>query len=141
MKMKDVISKSGEIEKQPREYAPDGPVRLAPNAPDSRGRLNGDGSKSKILAERPVYVSDDAWRCEPCKVNMANHRSECLICGATRPGIARDRYREALKEIAAIEPCPCPCCGDHEAVTIARRALEATVPATTTPDGKGFPYG
>jgi hypothetical protein len=53
--MKDVKSKSGETEKQPREYAPDGPVRLAPSEPDKRGRLNGDGSKNESVAERPVY--------------------------------------------------------------------------------------
>jgi len=90
--MKDVKSKSGETEKQHDEYVPDGPIRLASNAPDTRGRLNSDGTKSAIVAERPVYI---------------------------------DRHESALRKIAAIEPCPCPCCGDHEAVMIARRAIGA----------------
>ncbi len=57
--MREVKSKTGDVEKQPGEYAPDGPVRLAPRTPDSRGRLNGDGSKSALRPERPVYAPTD----------------------------------------------------------------------------------
>jgi len=70
--MKEIKAKGGEIELQPTEYAPRGPVRLA-----------------------------------------------------------IDAYRATLEAIAAIEPCPCPCCGDHEAVALARDAL----------DGKGSSHG
>ncbi len=57
--MKPTKSKAGETEMQPNEYAPDGPVRLAPREVDARGRLNGDGSKSAIVAERPRYGTSD----------------------------------------------------------------------------------
>lgn len=58
--MKEIKSKSGQTEIQTDEYAPDGPVRLPPVVPDTRGRLNGDGSKSAIVPERPTYT-DPMW--------------------------------------------------------------------------------
>jgi hypothetical protein len=44
----------------------------------------------------------------------------CIFCLRARS----DRYHSALRTISETDPCPCPCCGDHEAVTRAKTALE-----------------
>lgn len=113
--MKDVTSKSGETEKQPREYAPDGPVKLAPNAPDSRGRLNSDGSKSKIVAERPTYIDPPDLMSRVAALenearamrNEARNRYDLLAARITRlesAAIACEKERRPL--VTRSEPGP-----------------------------------
>lgn len=63
-------------------------------------------------------MSDEGFA-PPCEHGQRGGAEFCIFCLRARG----DRMHLALSTIAAIEACPCPCCGDHDAVIEAKRAL------------------
>jgi hypothetical protein len=45
----------------------------------------------------------------------------------------RDIVGVALEAIAATEACPCPCCGEHDSVRLAKDALATLARLSETP--------
>ncbi len=54
-----------------------------------------------------------------CQHGQPGGEEFCIFCLRTRG----DRYYSALLAISETEPCPCPCCGEHESVEMAKVAL------------------
>lgn len=87
-------------------------------------RICEDGTKgcSREHPRRDEYAAAaHAFLAVRCEHDQPGGSQFCIFCLRARG----DRMHLALSTIAAIEPCSCPCCGDHEAVTEAKRALAA----------------
>lgn len=100
--MKEVTSKTGEVEMQTPEHVPDGPVRMAPTAPDERAMVNPDGTPSTKTPERPVYAPPphpgDAYlrdlgaRIEALEAQIKSLQMSMpkgIVAAPTAPGIAK----------------------------------------------------